>query len=46
MFVNKCITALCVTSCRLINAEVSKEGPEYNFEVEGWQKIESVKKKD
>jgi hypothetical protein len=34
---------MCVTLCILINAEVSEEGPEYNFEVGGRQKITSVK---
>ena len=34
---------MCVTPCSLIYAEVSMEGPEYNFDVEG-QKLTSVKK--
>jgi hypothetical protein len=29
---------MCVKFCSLINAEDSEEGPEYNFEVEGWKK--------
>ena len=34
---------MCVSFCSLINAEASEEGPEYNFDVKGWQK--TIKKK-
>ena len=35
---------MCVTPCSLIYVEVSMEGPEYIFDVEGGQKLTSVKK--